>query len=63
MQRLDEDDSGERGPGKPDLGAIVIQARRARAGATIMSGNYYKVQDSGSISEKTKQGILGAVTA
>ncbi|KAJ9104180.1 hypothetical protein QFC20_004617 [Naganishia adeliensis] len=62
--RLDEEDSGGRAPGQPDLGAIVIQARRARAGATIMSGNCYKVQDSGSISEKTKKGILvAAVTA
>lgn len=63
LQRLDEDDAAPRGPAQPDLGAITVTARRARAGASVMAGNYYKVQDAGSISEKTKKGILGAVTA
>lgn len=67
LQRLDEEDgpsgSSVRKNGPADLGAIVIQARRAREGASVMSGAYFQVQDSGAISEKTKKGILGAVTA
>ncbi|KAI5455263.1 hypothetical protein NCC49_000079 [Naganishia albida] len=60
--RLDEDDSTPRGPANPDLGSITVQARRSRTGRSILSGNYYTVRGAGSISEKTKKGILGAVT-
>ncbi|KAJ9094764.1 hypothetical protein QFC21_005924 [Naganishia friedmannii] len=60
--RLDEEDGPLGTKTNDDLGAIVVEFRRARMGAQVMSGGFQKLQDGGSISEKTKKGILGAVT-
>ncbi|KAJ9115515.1 hypothetical protein QFC22_005274 [Naganishia vaughanmartiniae] len=60
--RLDEEDGPSGAAANDDLGAIVVEFRRARMGAQVMSGGFQKLQDGGTISEKTKKGILGAVT-
>jgi hypothetical protein len=62
FQRLDEEDGPSGTKTNDDLGAIVVEFRRARMGAQVMSSGFQKLQDGGTISEKTKKGILGAVT-
>jgi hypothetical protein len=62
FQRLDEEDGPSGTKTNDDLGAIVVEFRRARMGAPVMSSGFQKLQDGGTISEKTKKGILGAVT-
>ncbi|KAJ9094763.1 hypothetical protein QFC21_005923 [Naganishia friedmannii] len=62
-QRLNEEDGPARSKAEQDLGTIVIEIRRAQHGPRVEYKPVYEgLQDSGTISEKTKKGILGAVT-